>query len=104
MDIITDNELRNLNFKETITNSNKDGFDFKIIEFEMEYNYYLKNKQRIVLSRSEGGKYKYPQFEGFYHLSIRSGVKRIESITILLSNTNDLKGLKSIIKGLKASN
>ena len=104
MNIITDKKLKDLNFKKVITEGSKDGFDFKIIEFEMEYNYYLHNKQRIVLSRTEGGKYKYPQFDGYYHLSIRSGKKRMEQITVLLSNTNDLQGLNSIIKALKASN
>ena len=101
MNIITDEKLKGLGFEKTIIEVNKDGFDFKMIEFKIEYNYYLHNKQRIVLSRKEGGKYRFTQFDGYYQLSIRYGEKRIESISILLSKTNDLKGLKNIIKGLK---
>ena len=101
--MITDEKLKDLNFKKTIIEDNRYGVDIKIIEFELEYNYYLNNKQRIVLSRKEGGKYRFPQFDGYYHLSIRGVEKRLESITILLSRTNDLEGLKNIIKGLKGN-
>ena len=103
MDIITDDKLRGLDFREVITKCNKDGIDFKIIEFEIEYNYFLHNKQRIVLQRKEGGKNKFPQFDGYYNLSIRSGERRIEKTTVLLSNTNDLRALMDIVKGLKSS-